>query len=419
MAQPADRPAPRKRPDSTRSATAAQGDGGPKRAPPGDQDWLNGVQAALERVAAQAREPDAAAQPAPAPPPSARAAQAARPAVDHAMPAPAPVRGSAIGRYLWPALIGALGGAALAAAGWWWLSDRQQPQQAETGASAPQLAMPTLPAPALPPPPPPPPAPKPARVEPGLALIQALAPLPLLDLREAQPRVNAQLAAPGPARLALLRQDALRALPRTRALAGTRLVAPLFTEPLQIWVRADSSLRGLRDLDQAVIDTGPAAGDAQTAAHLMRALSGRRAAARPMQRQMADDEALIALLGREVDALFRVRASDLTVDAAAAAGSGTLRALSLQGRPPPPGYSRLADGGLGLSSFLLVAGGTAAERERLAAQAMGRLCAALPALRDVDALNWSAVRPEIARPAGRPYADSLKQARAACRAARA
>jgi hypothetical protein len=400
--------------DAAASGSAAVG------ALPSDQDWLQSVHAALEQVAAQARDgtaPDTTAAASPAQP---RQPAAALPLL----------RPDLLPRFIVPAL-GAAVAAALLFSGWRLLQRDDAPQRPATNAFGPAVLAPaastaiaTEPTAAATAPRsdarPAAPVQPTTYGEPGRALAQALAPLNLLDLRDAQVRVAKLLAAKGPARLALLRHDTLRQLPRSSAYAGLRVVAPLFVEPVQVWVPADSPLRGLQDLREARVDTGLDAGDAQSASHIGRALFGPRHEA-VRQRHLADDEVLIALMGGEIDAVLRIRASTLTRQAAAAAGAGSLRPLPLDRNEPASArvlrdYRPERGGGLGVMNFLVVNGGSSAEREHLAAQALRRLCEVLPDLRAADASSWSGVRPEVALPAGRPYAAATHSAAAGCAA---
>jgi hypothetical protein len=250
--------------------------------------------------------------------------------------------------------------------------------------------------------------------DPGAALAAALAPLPLRDLRGGVVQTLAALR-PGPRpQLLLLRYDLLQALQAAREPAALAVVAPVFMEPLRVWVRADGPLRHWGDLRRANIDIGSDGGDALTARALGEALFG--AGAPSMRLRGGDDaDALAALRLGRADALLRLRASALTIQAEAATARGALRELRLDGHDPvalraAQRYLPLAAPGEAPSSrpavmsFLAVQGGDVAGRKQVAANAMARLCSALPRLRAGGSADWALVPPGLAPPVGWPYA---------------
>lgn len=258
----------------------------------------------------------------------------------------------------------------------------------------------------------------------GTALRAVLARWPLIDLRDEPAQATGRLAAPQPPTLAVIRYDTLQKLPASAGLERLRVVAPLFVEPVQVWVRAESPMHRLDDLHQSVIDVGSRRGDAASAAGVTEALFGKPVPASRLRR-LADDAALAALQRGDVDAVWRVEASPLTALATASVSRGSLRALTLDPTSAAgvramrhylaassPGAAT-GDRTLGLMSFLVVQGSEGGPRQRLAAEALGSLCSALPALTTEGGQAWQMVRPDVQLPAGLPYAVTTGEA-AAC-----
>ncbi len=254
----------------------------------------------------------------------------------------------------------------------------------------------------------------PAADDPAPALAAALAPQPLHDLRGGVAQALPALAPSPQPRLLLLRYDLLQVLPAARGGEGLAIVAPVFVEPLRVWVRADAPIRSWGELRRATIDIGRDGGDALTAETLRETLFGAQA---PSVRLHGGDDAdaLAALQQGRVDALLRLRASALTAQAEAATARGALRELRLDGQDPlapraARRYLPLASPGYAawhrpaVMSFLAVVGGDPAGRKRVAAEALARLCSALPRLRDGGNADWALVPLSLAPPLGRPYA---------------
>ncbi|MEO8297237.1 MAG: hypothetical protein ABI574_05460, partial [Burkholderiales bacterium] len=268
---------------------------------------------------------------------------------------------------------------------------------------------------------------KSAGFEPGQAIVTVLTGLPVQDLRGERAQAIAALTDAPQATLAVVRQDVLQNLPSSPALSGLRVVAPLFAEPVQAWVRVDSSVRRWRDVGAATVDIGRDRGDSQIARSLPRDLFGAPEWVNPSDhwRSLSDAQALAALRRGDVDAVLRVRASPLTAEAQAAVARGTLRALTLDpgesarvlGRyvsTPAPGVRSLRTAGV--MDFLVVQGGDGEARERLAVDALRSLCAAHPALIAAAGSNWAMFRPDQTLPAGRPYAAASTSTATACAA---
>lgn len=259
--------------------------------------------------------------------------------------------------------------------------------------------------------------------EPGRALRQALAGLPLRDLRaDADPvaaLATASMADPDAAAvLALLRYDALdtgAGPPSGPGSPTLRLVAPLFIEPLQAFVRADSPLHSLADLRGRRIDVGR--DDAVTAQRMLSLLSGARVPEASISH--LDDTLAIERLERgEIDAVLRLGPTAMTAPSAT-----PLRHLRLDRDDPrtAPALRRYlatsTEAGtdtLGVMSFLAVAGRNINAVEKLAGNALTTLCNALPVLRAGAHPAWQAVRPDVQLPAGMPYAAAAKAAGPGC-----
>jgi len=260
--------------------------------------------------------------------------------------------------------------------------------------------------------------PRPAATEPGQALAQALAPLPWTDLRAAEQPAQLRAAGNGPPTLLLARYDSLRALPDTSGRPALRLVAPLFIEPVQAWVRRGAPLRGLHELPGRRIVVLPSA--AATATAVLKAMATPAGPPARVLRVADEASARQAVQDGRADAWLRVGVTG------PAPGSETaLRTLVLEpGHPATVAALRQflavpgADGdGLGVMTFLAAAGRDDAAVEPLGAQALQALCRALPALSATGDPAWSAVRPTLQLPAGHPYTRASAWPPPACGAA--
>ena len=297
---------------------------------------------------------------------------------------------------------------------------RTPQQQLDSAPPAAGMPLPSKVAPSLP-------ATMTRTVTPTTALVAALQPLPVADLREAGVDAAARLAGVQQPTLALLRYDALQALPQPSGRAPLALVAPLFIEPVHAWVRADSPLRYLHQLEGRRLDIGQSGGgSAWTLRNVYRTLFG---SGLPAANTRHDDtaSALQVLQRGEVDAVLRVG----TETSAPTLLTPGFRALILQANVAStrralrrylpvdagPGRADVPEGRtLGVMSFLAVQARDAVAANRLAGEAMRKLCASLPQLRATGNAAWQAVDPAQSLPASRPYASAALQAGADCAA---
>jgi hypothetical protein len=266
----------------------------------------------------------------------------------------------------------------------------------------------------------------PRTIEPARAFREALLPLPVQDLRLSQAQVATQLATNARPQLALVRHDALQGLSTGTEPEGLRLVLPLFVEPVQVWVRADSPARRLHQLRGAVVDAGRDGGDELTASGVLQALFGKRG--RSLQQNLSDADALGALLRGEVGAVLRVRHSPLTEAASAAVNAGSLRRLTLDRNNadslralhfymplPTTDTGPAAEEKVpGVASMLIVHGGDDADRARLAAEALQLLCPSLPRVRAEAAAGGAGVDLGSSLPSGWPFASGDRRETSSC-----
>lgn len=248
-----------------------------------------------------------------------------------------------------------------------------------------------------------------------------------------RPSMQALPHAAASAGLAILRYDALQAASRARPMPALGIVAPLYTEELQVVVRADSPLRFIHQIEGRRIDIGAAQGArALTAQALYRQMFGRPLppaahvelnAAAALQRLVAGNAG--------IDAVLLVEAQPAA--ALAALPPGQRRQLRLLALAPGHPASRRAlqtylpatlrePGGAAMPtvaamSFLAVTGTPDADESKQLARLATTLCHSLPALQREGDAKWRALKPGLQLETGWPPAAATDAAWRACGAA--
>jgi hypothetical protein len=323
----------------------------------------------------------------------------------------------------WPGLLGlALYMAVLLGGAWWiarWIIDSQRVETRQRPIEAPTAAAPTNPsAPtAVPAPAPPPVAPAPP---PGLAMVwppDAGAASPLVDelIRRVATPAGIVLRAPAPnepAALTLMRADAL--LAARAASTPLQVVAPLYTEQVQVLVRTDARWDYVREIRGLRLNIGRADGArARTARALYQELFGT-----PLPAEQANeldvDAALNALQQRDgpIDAIVVVsevpvesqlqpavqrQVRELTIDSRRMGKVTALPAFSISRRTHNE-RARLS------TTTYLVATGTPPQGHDAPLRALAAaLCRAQPQLQQQDSALLRGFRPNQQPDVGYPY----------------
>ncbi len=245
------------------------------------------------------------------------------------------------------------------------------------------------------------------------------------------PATLAALAAgDGPARLAVVRYDALQAAARATPQRPIAVVAPLYTEEIHVVVRADSTLRYLHEIGAQRINIGAAdSARALTAGNLYRRLFGA-----PVP-QTADGtldatEALQRLVsGQTLDVVVLVAAKP--ADALAALPAGSRRALKLLRLAPDhpasaralqaylPATAQVPGGApvptLAAMAFMVTSGAPDAASSESITRFTQALCGSLPGLQARGDAKWREVQPGLQLPTPWPVAAAAEAAWADCR----
>ncbi|MEP7100531.1 MAG: TAXI family TRAP transporter solute-binding subunit [Burkholderiales bacterium] len=229
--------------------------------------------------------------------------------------------------------------------------------------------------------------------------------------------------------LAIVRYDALEASTRARPKPALAIVAPLYTEELQIVVRADSPLEFIHQIEGRRINIGTPLGPrALTAQTVYRQMFGRPVPPTP-KGQLGEAPALLRLVaGDGIDAVVLVAAQPAAaLDGLSLVQRRSLKLLRLAPQNPAsrralqtylPATLRSPAGAatptLAAMSFLVTTGTPDADAAKALAQLSASLCRHLPELqRDGDA-KWRELRAGLQLGTGWPQAGVAGAAWRAC-----